>query len=63
MHKRLDYYHEELIKNPGIDRGFNKGYPIEWFEILSRIMVPLSLKYHNQIIYDKRLMPNFDDYL
>ncbi|MDH1603611.1 MULTISPECIES: glycosyltransferase [unclassified Empedobacter] len=63
LHKRLDYYHEELIKNPGIDRGFNKGYPIEWFEILSRIMVPLSLKYHNQIIYDKRLMPNFDDYL
>lgn len=63
LHYRLDKYYEELKKNPGIDRGFNKGYPIEWFSILSRIMVPLSLKYHKQIIYDKRLMPDFNNYL
>lgn len=63
LHEKLDLFYVELEKTPGIGRGFNEGYPIGWFDILSKIMVPLSLKHHKKIVYDKRLMPDFMDYL
>lgn len=63
LHRKLDLMYDDLKLNPGIERGFNKGYPVAWFDILSKIMVPLSLKYNKHILYDKRLMPDFNDYL
>ena len=49
IHARLDFYMNELIKNPGDDFG-SGNYPIPWAFLAGHIMAPLILKYHDKVI-------------
>lgn len=62
LHKRMDFYLEQLKENPGNVLGDNPGYPIPWTRILGEIFHPLCLKYHNRLIYSDRLKPIIEGY-
>lgn len=55
VHRRLDLVYEDLKANPGNIYGDNKGYPLAWTSILGQVFHPLILKYHKNILYDKRI--------
>lgn len=55
LHKRMDYYHDDLFKNPGDAFGKNPGYPIPWANIMGYIFHPLCLKYHKRLLYSRKL--------
>ena len=62
LHKRMDYYINNLRVNPGNIFGDNPGYPIPWSYILGQIFHPLCLKYHNHLLYSNKLRPISEDY-
>ena len=49
LHKRLDHFMDDLIKNPGDEFG-SGNYPIPWAYLAGYLMTPLILKYHDKII-------------
>jgi len=53
--KRMDFYYEDLVKNPGDAFGSNPGYAIPWAYIMGHIFHPLCLKYHNRLLYSRKL--------
>ena len=55
LHSRMDYFLPELKKAPGDAFGTNAGYPIKWAYIMGYIFHPLCLKYHNRILFSRRL--------
>lgn len=59
LNKRMDFYYDELVKNPGDIFGKNEGYPIPWNRILGAIFHPLCLKYHDRIILSDIVKPDF----
>lgn len=59
LNKRMDFYYDELVKNPGDIFGKNEGYPIPWNRILGAIFHPLCLKYNEKIILSDIVKPNF----
>lgn len=62
LHRRLDIVYDDLKRNPGNIWGNNEGYPIPWNSILGQIFHPLSLIYYQQIIRDKRIACNLNNY-
>lgn len=62
LNKRMDFYYEDLKKNPGDIKGRNIGYPIPLLGILSQIFAPLCLKYRNRIIHDNNVLPELTNY-
>lgn len=59
---RMDFYADDLARNPGNERGDNPGYPVPWIDLLGNILAPLALKYHNRLILDNSIRPSFLDY-
>ena len=62
LNKRMDFYYEDLKKNPGDIKGRNAGYPIKLLAILSQIFAPLCLKYRDCIIHDSTVLPELTNY-
>lgn len=60
--EKMDEYSSELATNPGNARGDNAGYPIPWTDILGNILPPLGLKYHQRLIQDNSIRPDFLNY-
>ncbi len=51
IHVRLDYFMDDLIKNPG--DAFGSGdYPIPWAYLAGCIIAPLTLKYNEKVIIE-----------
>ncbi len=55
LHRRMDFFYDDLVKNPGDAFGKNAGYPIPWAYIMGHIFHPLCLKYNNKMLYSSRL--------
>lgn len=55
IHFVLDQKFDLLKINPGDARGKNKGYPLEWSEILGQIFQPILLKYNDRVLIDEVL--------
>ncbi len=59
LHKRMDEYADPL-------QAFAKKqiteYPVPYTYLLGQIFHPLSLKYHNRLLQDRKLMPDFKNY-
>ena len=63
LNNRLDFYHSSLLEHPATDPwGKENGYPIPWANILGNIFHPLCVKYHNNILFSKRIKPSFENY-
>jgi hypothetical protein len=62
LHRRMDHYFDELVKNPGNIMGDNEGYPIPWTRILGEIFHPLCLKYNQKIIFSNCVKPILKKY-
>lgn len=63
LNNRLDFYYPSLLEHPATDPwGKDNGYPIPWANILGNIFHPLCLKYHNNILFSKRIKPSFENY-
>lgn len=58
----LDRRVSHLSANPAIEPYGSDGYPLSWHDLLSRILDPLTLKYHEHIRYDDRLLLDFENY-
>ena len=58
LKRRIEFLSPELIKHPALDPyGSNADYPVPWTYILGEIFHPLCLKYHNNILFDDKLLP------
>jgi len=55
LHARMDYFLADLKKAPGDAFGTNPGYPIKWAYLMGYIFHPLCLKYHQRLMYSRRL--------
>lgn len=62
LNHKLDNAAEALAANPGNARGTNLGYPLQWNGILAHILDPLSVKYADHLVYEKRLQMKLEDY-
>lgn len=61
--RRLLGLTDELRKHPATDPfGSNPDYPVKWSGLLGSIFHPLCLKYHENVLKDKALMPSFKNY-
>lgn len=62
LHRRLDYYLELLVANPGGVRNELPKYPIGWNKLLAQILHPLALKYGAHIELSASLIPDVKAY-
>lgn len=51
-----------LARHPGGVFGDDGAYPISWTDLLGRILDPLTLKFHEHVRYDDRLLLHFEGY-
>lgn len=58
----LDSHQELLAQHPGGVFGDSGQYPISWTDLLGRVLDPLTLKFHEHVRYDDRMLMNFSDY-
>ena len=63
LNVHLDRRYDELLANPGNERGDNSAYPLHLNEILAQIIDPLEIKHRMHLLYDERLMMNHNDYI
>lgn len=61
MDEILDAERDSLLSNPGEVFGA-PGYALSWTDLLSRVLDPLTLKFHDHIRYDDRMLLKFEDY-
>ncbi|MCC8424853.1 hypothetical protein [Mucilaginibacter sp. UR6-11] len=61
VHRRLDIFFPELVKNPGGIFG-GDNYPIPWAYILGHVMQPLILKYNDKVIYRNKKLYSISNY-
>lgn len=60
---RLLAYTDALREHPAQDIfGRNKDYPLPWAGMQGEIFHPFCLKFHNQLLKDKTLIPSFKNY-
>ena len=62
VHRRLDYFADQLAEFPGDIRGEVVGYPISWTKLLGGVFQPLQLKYLDHVRIDDSLLLEFHDY-
>lgn len=64
MERRLDAALATLTEHPGDARGSDPEYPLGWNEILAQVIDPLTVKYHEHLMYEPSLLYDTDaDYL
>lgn len=64
LERKLDAALPALQEHPGDARGSDPLYPLGWTEILAQILDPLTVKYHEHLLYEPRLLYDTDaDYL
>lgn len=65
LHRRMDLYAADLARHPGGIRGGEEGgaYPVPKHALLGDILGPLALKYHEHLIIDESIRPDFEGYL
>ncbi|WP_167516444.1 capsular polysaccharide synthesis protein [Pseudoclavibacter terrae] len=62
--RRLNYYEDLLQLHPGGVRGGESyGEVVPKHALLADILGPLALKYHEKLVIDDRVKPDFVDYL
>ena len=63
--RRMDHYAEALARHPGGVRGGEEEgeYPVPKHALLGDILGPLGLKYHDRLIIDESIRPDFTNYL
>lgn len=62
VHRRLDVLTDDLQAHPATDPFWGPGYPVSWTDLLSRVLDPLTLKYHQHVRYDDDLLLDFTNY-
>lgn len=58
----LDQRLYELRASPATDVYGGPGYPMSWHDVLARVLDPLTLKHHEHVRVDERLLLDFEDY-
>ena len=62
LHKRMDYYADDLARFPGHDADRHRRYPIRWTGILGDITGGVLLRYHQHLLHEPGLRPQMHDY-
>lgn len=62
MDRKLNVVHDELAEHPGGVFGDDPDYPLSWTDLLGRVLDPLTLKHHEHVRLDDRMLLEFEDY-
>lgn len=62
MHRRLELAPEKIAAHPGGVFGEDADYPLSWTDLLGRVLDPLTLKHHQHVRLDDRMLLDFSDY-
>lgn len=62
MDRVLERNAPALAQHPGGVYGDDVRYPLSWTDLLGRVLDPLTLKYHEHVRYDDRMLLRFEDY-
>lgn len=62
VERLLDRRLDELRAAPATWAYGGPGYPLSWHDVLTRVLDPLTLKHHQRVRLDDRLLLEFEDY-
>lgn len=62
LHKRMDYYADDLARFPGHSERRHRRYPIRWTGILGDITGGVLLRYNRHLLQEPGIRPRMHDY-
>lgn len=62
VHRRLDYYADDLRRFPGPSQAEHHRYPIRWTGLLGDINGAILLRYHAHLIQEPKIRPRMTNY-